>query len=83
MTVCAYDVHDSRMTVPARKRLSVELPGKIRDRVDELAAVESSTVTEVIRRALALYDLFVAARGAGSTVVVRSADGTERELVVL
>jgi hypothetical protein len=71
------------MTVPARKRLSAELPDKERDRLDELAAIEGVTVTDIVRKAIKVYDRVSAARTAGKVIVERAPDGTELELLVL
>jgi hypothetical protein len=45
---------------------------------------EADTITEVVRRAVALYDELVSAvQGRGEKVILRAADGTERELLIL
>ena len=73
------------MTRPAnsddRARLNIELARRLRERLDELRALtEADSVTEVVRRALAIYDVLVSR---GDKVILRSADGTERELLIL
>ncbi|MDC3956883.1 hypothetical protein KEG38_23690 [Polyangium jinanense] len=45
---------------------------------------EADTITEVVRRAVALYDaLFSAVKERGERIILRGADGTERELLIL
>jgi hypothetical protein len=61
-------------------RLHVELPARLRERLAELRALtEADSVTEVVRRALAVYDVLVTRRERG---FLRSADGTEREVLI-
>ena len=61
-------------------RLSLELPARLRERLDELRALtEADSVTEVVRRALAVYGVLVTRR---ERVFLRSADGTEREVLI-
>ncbi len=52
------------------------------ERLRELS--EADSITEVIRRALTLYDVLVATtREEGAKVILRRPDGTEREIVIL
>ena len=45
---------------------------------------EADTITEVVRRAVALYDALMSAiQGRGEKVILRGTDGTERELLIL
>jgi hypothetical protein len=61
-------------------RLHLELPTRLRERLDELRALtEADSVTEVVRRAIAIYDVLVTRK---ERVFLRSADGTEREVLV-
>lgn len=68
----------------ARSRLHLELPERVRNRLEEIRVLsEADSLTEVVRRALAVYDvLLVAVRDRKETVVLRSEDGKERELVI-
>ncbi|MDC0743183.1 hypothetical protein [Polyangium mundeleinium] len=44
---------------------------------------EAGTITEVVKRAVALYDvLFSAIRNGRERIILRSSDGTERELLI-
>jgi hypothetical protein len=42
---------------------------------------DSATVTEVIRRAVALFDLYTEARNDGYDLIFRKADGSEEQVV--
>jgi hypothetical protein len=57
----------------------------MRGRLDALRAqTEADTVTEVIRRALSVYDTLVTLqREEGAVVLVRTRDGQERRLLLL
>jgi hypothetical protein len=65
-----------------RARLNLELPEQLRARLEPLRALsEADSLTEVVRRAIALYDvLLMAVRDRGVMIILRSHDGTEREL---
>lgn len=64
-----------------RVRLNLEFPERLRARLEPLRALsEADSLTEVVRRAIALYDvMLMAVRDRGVTIVLRSRDGTERE----
>ncbi len=76
------------MTRPAQTRatarLNLKLPERMRGRLDALRAqTEADTVTEVIRRALSVYDTLVTLqREEGAVVLVRTRDGQERRLLL-
>jgi len=57
-------------------RLSLELAQKVRNRLEELRTeVGADTLTEVVRRALALYDHVVSAKKAGGDLVLKTDKG--------
>lgn len=61
-----------------KTRLSLEVPKKTRDQIDDLVTRSgASSLTEVIRRALALYDLVLEHKDEEGTVVLRHKDGRE------
>ena len=66
-------------------RLNLELPIQVRERLEEIRVLsEAESVTEVIRRALSIYDLLLnmTVKEHGK-VVIRSVDGIERELLLV
>lgn len=64
-------------------RVNLELPERTRERIDRLQHLsEAETMTEVIRKAVAVYDALFTTIRSGGKVVLRSADGVERELVL-
>ena len=74
-----------RASAEPKVRLNLELPERLRGRLEQLRVMsEADTITEVVRRAVALYDALISAiRGRGEKVILRGADGTERELLIL
>ena len=65
-------------------RFNLELPERLRGRLDQMRAMsEAGTITEVVRSAVALYDVLLSAiRNGRERVILRSTDGTERELLI-
>jgi hypothetical protein len=65
-------------------RLNLEVSAPVRERLESLRArTGAESVTEVIRRALALYDTIVTASAdRDSTLILKDADGSERQLIV-
>ncbi|KYF80443.1 hypothetical protein BE20_24815 [Sorangium cellulosum] len=68
----------------AKVRLNLELPERVRERLERVRELsEADSLTEVIRRALSVYDaLLTTTHDEGGKVVLRSADGNERELLL-
>jgi hypothetical protein len=62
-------------------RMTLELPPRARGKLERLSQVTDQSLSEVIRRALALYDLVGAEAMAGNKLIIRSRDG-EREIVI-
>jgi Arc/MetJ-type ribon-helix-helix transcriptional regulator len=76
----------SRLSLPSRtvlgkSRLSLEIPKQTRDQIDDIVKRSgASSLTEVIRRALALYDLVLEHKAENGTLVLRHKDGREEVL---
>lgn len=65
-----------------RVRLVLSFRPRVHDRLQRLLSISGAeSVTEVIRRALAVYETMLVAVGGGSKIIVRT-DGTERELLL-
>ena len=62
-------------------RMTLELPPKAREKLEKLSQETDQSLSEVIRRALSLYDLIGAEAMAGSELVIRSRDG-EKEVLL-
>jgi hypothetical protein len=67
----------------ARVRLNLELPERVRERLERVRVMsEADSLTEVIRRALSVYDtLLTTALEDGGQIILR-VDGKERELII-
>jgi hypothetical protein len=67
-----------------RSRLTLDLDANSRKIVDEIIERSGSlTITELIRRALALYSIIVEHRRNGGKVVFKHPDGREETLLIL
>ena len=64
--------------------MSLELSQSVRDRLERLRdTTEADSLTEVIRRSLAVYDLLINQERSGSTVVVKTREGTEQRVLLV
>ena len=69
---------------PDRTRLSLDVSPKVREQLDLLETrTEAGSITEVIRRALALYDLVTEHQSEGGKLVFRFPDAEDEILKVL
>ena len=64
-----------------RHRMYIDLPEAVCQQVEELRKqVHADTLSEVMRRALALYELMIAERAKGFETVLRDNSGKEKQL---
>jgi hypothetical protein len=76
------------MPRPIRKqskvRLNLDMPGEIKEQLEELRDLtHADSMSEVIRRALAVYDCLWAEKVAGGITVIRDKDGKEKQLLLM
>lgn len=65
-------------------RLNLEIPEKVRERIRRLQDLsEAETMTEVIRRALAAYDVLLNHYELGGTVILRHSGDNEEILRIV
>ena len=66
----------------AKVRLNLDLPERVRERLERLQDMsEADSLTDVIKRALSVYDaLLTTIQEEGGKVVLRKPDGTEEVL---
>jgi predicted transcriptional regulator len=62
-------------------RMTLELPPKAREKLERLSRETDQSLSEVIRRALSLYDLMGAEAMAGNKLIIRGREG-EREVLI-
>lgn len=70
---------------PARKqpkvRLNLDMSVEVKEQIEALRdRTHADSMSEVIRRALALYDFMLTQQEAGATTIVRTGDGAESRL---
>lgn len=67
-----------------RARLSLDLDVRAKDEIENLRRrTGSATITELIRRSVALYDVVEQHRAAGGSLIFRYPDGREERLLIL
>lgn len=67
-----------------RKRLNLDVAISTMKRIDRLRkATEAESITEVIRKALAVYDLIIERRKEGAKVYIQAPDGPPIEIEIL
>ncbi len=60
-----------------RVRLNLTVTPKVRERLERLQREsDAETLTEVVRRALAVYDDLLSVRRTGGRIIIESSDGT-------
>ena len=70
---------------PARKqpkvRLNLDMPVEVKEQIEALRdRMRAESMSEVIRRALAVYDYLQSEQADGSHLVIRTRDGVEKGL---
>ena len=67
-----------------RSRLNLKIHPTVRARLEELRDdTLADSITEVIRRAVAIYDLLLTNDKEGGSVVIRNKDGSEKEVLLI
>lgn len=62
----------------------MEMPEIVREQLEALCQqTQADSLSEVIRRAIAVYDYLWSEKAKGSKTVVKDTNGSERELVLL
>lgn len=72
------------MTMDTKRpaRMTLELPAKARGKLERLGDETDQSLAEVIRRSLALYDLLYSEVKKGGTLIIRSPEGVDREVLI-
>lgn len=65
-------------------RLNLDMPEEIKERLDNLRELTNAdSMSEVIRRALAVYDFLWQEKDDGADAIIRYKDGSEKHLKLL
>jgi hypothetical protein len=60
------------------------MPGEIKEQLESLRDLtHADSMSEVIRRAIAVYDFLWVEKSAGGVTVIRDKNGKERELLLM
>lgn len=66
------------------RRLNLELSAQARERLESLKErSDLSTMTDVVKRSLFLYDVMLKHQNAGGFIVLQGKDGSEERLLLL
>ena len=66
-----------------RVRLNLELPVRVRDQLERLKKMsEADSLTEVIRRAVILFEFLLELRASKATIIIRAKNGSEKEVIL-
>ena len=64
--------------------MNMTMPPELKDKLEVLRdKTNAESLSEVIRRSLAIYEVICAEQDKKSTVIFRSKDGTEKELMII
>ncbi len=75
---------DTKTNAVSKVRLNLELTTAVKEQLEGLQRTSNATsLTEVIRRALALYDLVTEHTSQGGDIILRNRDKTEERLRLL
>ena len=67
-----------------KRRLNLEMSEEVRQKLESLREkTDADSLSEVVRRALAVYDFLWSERERGTKLLVRGADDKDRELLLL
>lgn len=73
-----------KLRAAPKRRLNLELTAATQERIDRLVqATDADTMTEVVRRAVTLYDVVVAAQLSDCEIMVKGKAGSMYRLLVL
>ncbi len=73
----------NKQTKDHRVRLNLTVTPRVRERLEKIQSEsEAETLTEVVRRALAVYEDLLSVRRAGGRIIIESADGVVESLRV-
>ena len=71
-----------KRTAPST-RLNLEMHAEVRTRLEWIKdEIHADSLAEVIRKAVAVYDALLTATREGGTVIVRTDDGVERQVLI-
>ena len=62
--------------------MNLEMPPRIREKLQKLSDESGASLSEVVRRSLAVYELLWSETEAGGTIVVRNGK-KEKEVVII
>lgn len=56
---------------------------QVREKLEKISSQTDESLSQVVRRSVAVYELLLAETTAGREIVIRSSDGTEKHVVLM
>lgn len=64
-------------------RMNLEMSPQVREKLEKISSQTDESLSQVVRRSVAVYELLLAETTAGREIVIRSSDGTEKHVVLM
>ena len=63
-------------------RMNLKMSQKVRDRLEALSEATDLSLSEVVRKSVAIYDLLLAETEAGASIIIRKGDHEKEVMIV-
>ena len=64
-------------------RMNLEMSPQVRKKLERISSTTDESLSQVVRRSLAIYDMLLTETEQGSEIIIRSDDGTEKHVVIV
>ena len=64
-------------------RMNLEMSPQVREKLEKISSQTDESLSQVVRRSVAVYEMLLAEITAGREIVIRSSDGKEKQLVLI
>ena len=63
--------------------MNLEMSPQVRKKLERISSTTDESLSQVVRRSLAIYDMLLTETEQGSEIIIRSDDGTEKHVVIV
>jgi hypothetical protein len=72
------------MTKKKTFRMNLEMSEQVREKLERISGATDESLSQVVRRSVAIYDLLLTETNGGGTIVIRSnSNGGEKEVLLV
>lgn len=64
-------------------RMNLEMSPQVRKKLEKISDQTDESLSQVVRRSVAVYEMLLAETSAGGEIVIRASDGTEKRVVLV